>query len=141
MTPEYWMATAGGLLIGTASVLLLVFNGRIAGISGITWGAVSMDAPVLWRWLFLAGLVGGGAVAHFAAGVPLPEGSHLGTPAAIAGGLLVGLGVKLGNGCTSGHGVCGIGLLSPRSITATLTFMATGIVTVFIMRHVLELGL
>jgi uncharacterized membrane protein YedE/YeeE len=134
------MAAGGGLLIGIASVVLLAFKGRITGISGITWGAVSMDAPALWRWLFLAGLIAGGAVAHTVAGVPLPAASQLGTPAAILGGLVVGFGVKLANGCTSGHGVCGIGLASPYSMVATLTFMATGIATVFVMRHLLGLG-
>ncbi len=141
MTAEYWMATGGGLLIGAAAVLLMLGNGRIAGISGITWAAVSMDRPVLWRWLFLAGLLGGAAVAHGIAGVPLPQPSLLGTPFALVGGFVVGLGVKLGNGCTSGHGVCGIGLLSRRSIVATLTFMATGIATVFVVRQLLGFGL
>lgn len=141
MTPEYWMATAGGLLIGLASAILLLCNGRIAGISGIAWFAVALRRPLAWRWLFLVGLVAGGALAHGVAGVPLPEASRLGTPMALLGGLIVGVGVKLGNGCTSGHGVCGMGMLSPRSISATLTFMSTGIATVYIVRHVLGPGL
>lgn len=141
MTPEYWMATVGGLLIGIASVVLLACNGRIAGISGISWGALSRQQPVLWRGCFLAGLLGGGALAHGVAGVPLPEVSHLGTPMALLGGFIVGIGVKLGNGCTSGHGVCGMGMLSPRSTSATVAFMSAGIVTVFVIRHVLGLGL
>ena len=141
MTDAIWMATAGGLLIGLAAVLMLAFNGRITGISGIAWGAVALDRPVLWRWLFIAGLLVGGLLAHTLAGVPLPQESRLGTPMALLGGLIVGIGVKLGNGCTSGHGVCGIGLTSVRSITATLTFMATGVITVFVVRHVLGLGL
>ena len=141
MTTEYWMATGGGLLIGLAALWLLVANGRIMGISGITWGAVSLDRPVLWRWLFLAGLIAGAALAHTVAGVPLPGASRLSTPLALAAGLLVGIGVKVGNGCTSGHGVCGIGLTSPRSITATLTFMATGVLTVTLVRHALGVGL
>jgi len=141
MTPEYWLATAGGLLIGLASLLLLLLNGRIAGISGITWAAVTYSKPIAWRWLFLAGLLGGGVLAHGVAGVPLPHPSRLGTPMAILGGLVVGIGIRLGNGCTSGHGVCGMGLLSPRSISATLTFMGAGIVTVYTVRHVLGLGL
>ncbi|MEM9758333.1 MAG: YeeE/YedE thiosulfate transporter family protein [Pseudomonadota bacterium] len=141
VTTEYWMATGGGLLIGAAAVLLLLSTGRIAGISGIAWAAASLDRPVLWRWLFLIGLLGGGAAAHGIAGVPLPAPSLLGMPFALAGGLTVGLGVKLGNGCTSGHGVCGIGLLSLRSLAATLTFMASGVATVFIIRQILGIGL
>lgn len=141
MTGDYAMAATGGLLIGLAALVLLACNGRITGISGITWAAVSLQRPLLWRWLFLAGLLGGGLLAHMAAGVPLPQDSRLGTPMALLGGLLVGMGVKLGSGCTSGHGVCGIGLASRRSISATLTFMATGMATVFVVRHVLGVGL
>lgn len=141
MTTEYWMATGGGLLIGCAALLLLAASGRITGISGIAWGALSMDRPVLWRWLFLAGLLAGGALAHTAAGVPLPESSRLSTPMALLGGFLVGIGVKLGNGCTSGHGVCGIGLMSPRSVVATVVFMGVGVVTVTLLRRVLGQGL
>ncbi|MEL7044520.1 MAG: YeeE/YedE thiosulfate transporter family protein [Pseudomonadota bacterium] len=141
MTTEYWMATGGGLMIGAAAVLLMLSSGRIAGISGITWAAASLDGPVLWRWMFLFGLLGGAAAAHGIAGVPLPAPGPLNTPFALAGGLAVGLGVKLGNGCTSGHGVCGIGLLSSRSLAATLTFMATGVATIFVVRHILGIGL
>ena len=141
MTTEYWMATAGGLLIGCASLLLLAANGRITGISGIAWDALSMDRPVLWRWLFLAGLLAGGALAHTVGGVPLPETSRLSTPVALLGGFQVGIGVKLGSGCTSDHGVCGIGLLSSRSIVATLVFMAVGVMTVTVVRHAPGLGL
>lgn len=140
MTPEYWMATGGGLLIGIASVVLLAFNGRIAGISGITWGAISLDRPALWRWLFLAGLLAGGAAAHGLGGVPLPQSSALGTPLAVLSGFVVGLGVRLAQGCTSGHGVCGIGLISWRSILATITFMTAGAGTVFVTRHLLGVG-
>lgn len=141
MTSEYWLATGGGLLIGLASLWLLLANGRITGISGIAWGAVSLDRPVLWRWLFLAGLLAGAALAHAFAGAPLPSASRLSTPLALAGGFLVGIGVKVGNGCTSGHGVCGIGLTSPRAIAATLTFMAFGVVTVTVVRQLLGVGL
>lgn len=141
MTDVFWTASAGGLLIGLASLVMLAFNGRLTGISGIAWGAVALDHPVLWRWLFIVGLLAGGMAAHALGDVPLPESSRLGTPMAVLGGLLVGAGVKLGSGCTSGHGVCGIGLTSTRSIAATLTFMTTGILTVFVVRHVLEIGL
>jgi uncharacterized membrane protein YedE/YeeE len=132
-------AVLGGLLIGTASVLLLSLAGRVAGVSGILWGAVSAQRTHLWRWLFLLGLVLGAAIAHRVFDAPMPAGSDLPRGAAILGGLLVGLGVKLGNGCTSGHGVCGIGLSSGRSAAATVTFMACGIITVFVVRHALPL--
>ena len=140
MTPDYWMAAAGGLLIGLSAVLLLFLNGRMAGISGIFWGTLVRQRPWLWRFLFLVGLVVGGAMAHMLAGAPLPQPRALPVEFAVASGLLVGLGVQLGGGCTSGHGVCGVGMLSPRSIAATVTFMACGIATVAIVRHALELG-
>lgn len=128
-------ALAGGLLIGVASVLLLSLAGRVAGVSGILWGAVYDKVNHLWRWLFLLGLIAGTAVAHLLLGAPLPEASQLPRSTAILGGLLVGLGVKLGNGCTSGHGVCGIGLNSGRSSAATIIFMGCGIITVYLLRH------
>jgi uncharacterized membrane protein YedE/YeeE len=123
-------ALAGGVLIGLAAALLLVANGRIAGISGILGGLFS---PVRdernWRLAFTAGLLGAGAFAAFF----LP-GSIGSSPRSlvtlVVGGLLVGIGTRLGSGCTSGHGVCGVGRLSPRSIVATLTFIALGIVAV-----------
>ncbi len=129
------MAMAGGLLIGVAALTLMALLGRVAGISGITWAALTAKPRENWRWLFLAGLPLGAALAHGIIGVPLPQGSSLSPTVAILAGLLVGLGVRLGNGCTSGHGVCGIGLLSPRSIIATLTFMTAGVVTVLMTRH------
>jgi uncharacterized membrane protein YedE/YeeE len=129
------MAICGGLLIGLGSVVLLSLAGRVAGVSGILWGALTAQATHLWRWLFLAGLIAGAAMAHKLAGAPLPQPSALPSSMAVLGGLRVGIGVRLGNGCTSGHGVCGIGLNSGRSTVATLTFMATGIATVFIIRH------
>ena len=141
MTNELWMATVGGLLIGIAAVLLLSLAGRVAGVSGILWGAISAQFTHLWRWLFLLGLVVGGALAHSLFAIPLPVPSDMSTQAAIGAGLLVGIGVKLGNGCTSGHGVCGIGLSSPRSLLATIVFMLTGIATVYLVRHVLMVTL
>lgn len=137
MTNELWMATAGGLLIGIASVLLLSLAGRVAGVSGILWGAVSAQITHLWRWLFLLGLVAGTALTHEIFGIPLPVPSEMPAQTAIIAGLLVGIGVKLGNGCTSGHGVCGIGLSSARSTLATVVFMLSGIATVYVVRHVL----
>ena len=131
----YTTPLIGGLLIGASAVALLYFLGRIAGIAGIVWGAAQPDNA--WRWLFIVGLLVGPLAYHFLAGVPNPAPSPLPWWQAVAGGLLVGIGVRLGSGCTSGHGVCGIGRLSPRSLVATVTFMATGIITVYVIRHVL----
>jgi uncharacterized protein len=128
----------GGGLIGLAAVLLMLLNGRIAGVSGIAGGLFSGTlAETGWRLAFVAGLVASPFVyALFAGGMPQIS-LQVSTPLMIAGGLVVGFGSALGGGCTSGHGICGIARLSPRSIAATLTFMATGIATVFVMRHVL----
>ena len=127
----------GGLLIGTSAVALLWFLGRIAGIAGIVWGAISAQPDNAWRWLFIVGLLLGPALYHTLTATPYPAPSALPWWQAAAGGLLVGIGVKLGSGCTSGHGVCGLGRLSPRSLAATVTFMATGIATVYVIRHAL----
>ncbi len=131
---------AGGLLIGAAALGLLALSGHIAGISGIVGGLV----PPLrggrgglgdlgWRLAFLAGLLGGGLLIQALVGLP---GTAPGSRAAlIAGGLLVGFGSRLGGGCTSGHGVCGLGRGSPRSLAAVLTFMGVAFLTVFLTRH------
>jgi len=133
----YTTPLIGGLLIGASAVALLYFLGRVAGISGIVWGAVSGQPDNSWRWLFVIGLVIGPLLYHSLSNTPYPIASPLQWWHAVAGGLLVGFGVKMGSGCTSGHGVCGIGRLSPRSLIATITFMATGIVTVYVIRHLL----
>lgn len=140
MFDAYLSPLLGGLLIGLSAVCLLLLVGRVAGISGITWGAISGAADNAWRWLFLAGLLGGGFLYHAVSGEPIPAPNPASWPWAAAAGLAVGIGVKLGNGCTSGHGVCGIGFRSLRSLTATLTFMAMGIATVYVVRHVLGGG-
>ena len=130
-------ALIGGLLIGAASVLLLLFNGRIAGISGIL-GGLFRPAPgdAGWRAAFAGGLLAGALLLRaFAPEVFGPNTTSM--PMVAIAGLLVGFGTRLGNGCTSGHGVCGISRLSTRSIAATLTFMATGFATVYVVRHVL----
>lgn len=130
----------GGALIGLSASLLLLFQGRIAGISGILGGVLSpKPGDFGWRAAFLAGLLGAGA----ALGVLFPGTVHAAPRSLLtlaAAGLLVGVGTNLGNGCTSGHGVCGVARLSPRSMVATLTFMATAFVTVFVTRHLLGGG-
>jgi uncharacterized protein len=132
------VALAGGLLIGGAAAMLLLMTGRIAGVSGMLATVVRIaDAGPPWRLAaaFTFGLpIGAGLVAAFVRSPDLQVTSSI--PLLIAAGLLVGFGTRLGNGCTSGHGVCGIGRLSVRSIAATVTFMAAGVLTVFITRHV-----
>lgn len=126
-------ALFGGILIGISSVILLLFNGSVAGISGIFRKAITSGSAE--AILFILGLVGGAAlyeVAFAAQHTPVPSASVM---SMVMGGLLVGVGTRLANGCTSGHGVCGLGFLSPRSLVAVLTFMATGILTVWIIRH------
>ena len=131
-------ALVGGALIGLGVVVLMLANGRIAGISGIVGGVVQPDGPE-WRWRagFIVGLVGGAALAMLAGFGPASIAVTGSMPLLIGGGLLVGFGTRLGSGCTSGHGVCGLARLSPRSLAATGIFMATGAATVFVMRHVL----
>jgi uncharacterized protein len=135
------VAIAGGLMIGLAAALLLLLNGRIAGVSGMlatTTGIGAGGAPWKQATAFIVGLpIGAVLIATF---VRRPELDISGSPVAlVAAGLLVGFGTRLGNGCTSGHGVCGLARLSPRSIIATATFMSVAALTVFVMRHLLEI--
>ncbi len=132
-----YSAAAGGALIGLGAALLLFFNGRIAGISGIINGSLTQPkGDTLWRILFIAGLVlGAGAVVWTTPLAFIPR-TGFSPILVIAAGLLVGFGTRMGSGCTSGHGVCGLARMSPRSLIATLTFVATGAVTVFIVRQV-----
>lgn len=131
-------AFLGGCLIGAAAVLLMALNGRIAGISRIAQGAIEGPPGERgWRWLFVAGLVLGAFLSLASGGAGfVPRTGYPAWLLAVAG-LLVGFGTRLGSGCTSGHGVCGIARLSVRSVMATLTFMGTGFVTVYIARHLL----
>ncbi len=133
-----YTALGGGLLIGLSAVLLLYLNGRIAGISGILNGALARtQGDTAWRVAFIVGMLAGGAAFWWLtphaftprAGYPL----HLLLPA----GFLVGFGTRLGSGCTSGHGVCGLGRRSLRSLVATVTFVACGMLTVYLLRHLL----
>jgi uncharacterized membrane protein YedE/YeeE len=129
----------GGMLIGVSAVLFMLLNGRIAGVSGIAGGLI---APVAgdwqWRLAFVLGLICGPLV-FMALGGQLPDIQFpvSSTFALAAAGLIVGFGTRLGGGCTSGHGVCGVSRLSPRSIVATVAFMFTGFATVYIIRHLL----
>ncbi|WP_293711593.1 YeeE/YedE family protein [Stenotrophomonas sp. UBA7606] len=130
-------ALAGGVLIGLAATLLLWLSGRIAGISGIVGGVLQpRQGEVAWRAAFLVGLIAAGAAWLWL--VPGAYTPRQGFPPVllVVAGLLVGIGTRLGNGCTSGHGVCGLGRLSLRSLAAVMTFMVTAIATTYIVRHV-----
>jgi uncharacterized membrane protein YedE/YeeE len=127
---------AGGLLIGLAAVVLLAANGRIAGVSGIAAGiAARASGDRLWRLAFVLGLPLGAGLYVLVHGGWFAVDIEASLPVVVAAGLLVGFGTRLGSGCTSGHGVCGIARLSTRSIVATLVFMAAGVATVWVMRH------
>jgi hypothetical protein len=134
-----WSALAGGMLIGLAAVLLLWLNGRIAGISGIAGGLwFSLRRDRAWRVLFLVGLIAGAALwAGLAPSAPQPRG---GFPVSLLllAGLLVGYGTSMSGGCTSGHGVCGLALLSQRSLAATVVFLVAGMAATFVVRHLLQ---
>lgn len=131
-------STAGGLLIGLAAAGLLMFHGRIAGISGIAGGIFRrQENDIVWRVMFLVGLFAAGVVWSFFRPEDYAFGIERSSAALVLAGLTVGVGTQLGSGCTSGHGVCGIGRLSKRSTVATVTFMATAAITVFIVNEVL----
>jgi uncharacterized protein len=135
-----WMSLAGGILLGVASAMFILVNGRILGISGILGGLLAPKArDASWRIAFLLGLF----ASPLAARLLLPSDwisvprIDAGWGAVIAAGVMVGLGTRYGAGCTSGHGVCGLSRLSPRSLVATLSFMAAGFAMVFVVRHVI----
>ena len=137
--PTAWIqGLTGGALIGLAAALLLAWLGRIAGISGILGGVLRATPDRAWRVAFLAALMGAGALTVHALGQVVPSPAN--TPVLLLAGLLVGYGTSLGSGCTSGHGVCGLGRLSTRSLVAVVVFMATAFVTVYISRHLLGGG-
>lgn len=130
-----WSALLGGTLIGLAAAILVLFNGRVFGISGLlsgTWSGGVGDRG--WRWMALLGLAAAPWLYRLA-GETVPAVQAQPWIWVVVAGLLVGFGTRLGSGCTSGHGVCGLSRLSPRSLVATLTFMASGFLTVFVLRH------
>ena len=136
MTNDWIRGLLGGGMIGLASAILLMFNGRIFGVSGIVAGALSRGPEATWRWFAIAGLIGGGFLLR-ASGLTAFDPAQLRSGATlIAAGLLVGFGTRLGGGCTSGHGVCGISRLSPRSILATVVFVGVGMATATLYRFI-----
>ena len=126
------LSLIGGAIIGLSAIILLFFKGRIAGISGILNDSITKERQeILWRWLFIIGIVLGPIIGMYF-GSELPAELELGWLELVIGAFLVGFGANLGNGCTSGHGICGVGRLSMRSISATLVFMTVAIVVVTI---------
>jgi uncharacterized membrane protein YedE/YeeE len=133
-------SAAGGALIGLAAAIFILVNGRIAGISGILGGLLRpMAGDISWRIAFVLGLVMAPVLYGLFAELPAIR-IDSGFPALVIAGLLVGIGTRYGSGCTSGHGICGISRLSPRSLVATASFMAAGFATVFVLRHLLGVG-
>jgi hypothetical protein len=134
-----WSALAGGVLIGIAAAMFVLLNGRIAGISGVLGGLLKpVPGDVAWRAAFVIGLIGAPLVYLLFSALPRPQ-IDAGFGALVAAGLLVGIGTRYGSGCTSGHGVCGLSRMSPRSLVATLSFMGAGFVTVYVTRHLIGL--
>ncbi|MDW1902406.1 YeeE/YedE family protein [Vibrio sp. Vb1337] len=131
-----WESLFGGILLGISATILLLVNGKIAGISGIMNGIMSpKKGDYSWRLLFAVGMIAGGLISVLMLGVAVPSTANLSLGMVIAAGLLVGIGTRLGNGCTSGHGICGMGRLSKRSIVATCVFIAVAGLTVFVRLH------
>lgn len=136
-------ALSGGLLIGSAAAILMLFNGKIAGISGITKGIfATCQTPHerWWRIAFVAGLISGGGLILALMPTQTALNLEMNSIQMGLGGLLVGIGTAMGNGCTSGHGVCGLGRRSPRSLASVLTFMGVGFLTLFLLTHVFGIG-
>lgn len=130
-----WSALAGGVLIGLAAAMFVLLNGRIAGISGVLGGLLTPSrGDVAWRVAFVLGIVAAPWAHSIFAAWPQPQ-IDAGDGALVVAGLLVGIGTRYGSGCTSGHGVCGLSRLSPRSLAATAAFMGAGFATVYVIRH------
>ena len=133
-----WESLAGGILLGISATLMLLINGKVAGISGIMTGLLTPKSrDFAWRFLFAVGMVSGGAIGVLAFTSDVPTTYSSSTAVLAIAGLLVGIGTRLGNGCTSGHGICGIGRLSTRSIVATCIFMFVAAVTVYVRLHLI----
>ncbi len=133
------LSFSGGLLIGLAAAIFILFNGRILGVSGIIAGLLKPSAgDISWRIVILAGMASAPLLMFNLAPATWLAAPQIdaGYPVLIAAGLLVGIGTRLGSGCTSGHGVCGLSRLSPRSLVATLSFMSAGFITVYLLRHI-----
>ena len=134
-----WMSLAGGIVLGLASALFILVNGRILGISGILGGLLRpVKGDTGWRLAFLAGMLAAPLLYFMVAGPTTPR-IDAGWATIVIAGLLVGVGTRYGSGCTSGHGVCGLSRLSPRSLVATVAFMAAGFITVYVIRHIIAL--
>ena len=130
-----WMSLAGGIVLGLASALFILFNGRVLGISGIVGGLLRPKTrDIVWRLSFLLGMLVAPSL-YVAFVGPMQASIDASWAMVIVAGLLVGIGTRYGSGCTSGHGVCGLSRMSPRSLVATLSFMAAGFITVFLLRH------
>jgi uncharacterized membrane protein YedE/YeeE len=134
---DYIFALLGGVLIGIAVSIMLLFNGRVTGISGIAYGAIvkPMKGDQAWRWYFFFGMLSGGLILNTFYPQAFEGALPTATWTVVVAGLLVGFGTVMGGGCTSGHGVCGVSRLSPRSLFATLTFMLAGILAVLVFRQ------
>lgn len=131
-------AFSGGVLIGLSATILLLFSGRIAGISGMLGGLMnSQRTEWYWRLAFLLGIVAGGFIFHLISPELYQPRINFPLWSLLLAGFLVGFGTRMGNGCTSGHAICGIARLSLRSVVATMTFMVTGFITVFVIRHLI----
>ena len=134
-----WSALAGGLLIGLATAMFALLNGRVAGISGVLGGLFKpVRGDIGWRAAFIAGIVAAPAIYALVATLPAMQ-IDASYAMLIAAGLLVGVGTRYGSGCTSGHGVCGLSRLSPRSLVATAAFMVAGFIVVFLLRHLVNI--
>jgi uncharacterized membrane protein YedE/YeeE len=136
MNPAWINALLGGMVIGLSVSLMLLFNGRVTGISGIINGALNnVKGDTAWRWAFVGGLLAGGFAMNAIRPDLFVNELNTQTPTIIVAGLLVGFGTIMGSGCTSGHGVCGLSRMSPRSLVATLTFIAAGMASVALLKN------
>jgi uncharacterized membrane protein YedE/YeeE len=132
-----WSSLAGGVLIGIAAAMFALLNGQVAGISGVLGGLLKpVRGDIAWRVAFVLGLVIAPLAYAVFSDLPAPQ-IDAGTGGLVLAGLLVGIGTRYGSGCTSGHGVCGLSRLSPRSLVATLAFMGAGFITVYLIRHLI----